>query len=223
MALKDLFFTSDEKKEEKPIVTKSAPAKTTPTQLGSNFAIPQQNFQTPVTPTVDASNEFLQYLQEVYQKGNFQGPDYQEFIDGINSLANEAIDERTKFVTAFVGFKVQGVTKEKLVDTAKKYIDMIEAQRNEFKATIENTLNQEVGDKQQKLESLKAENLKIEEQMQQLTALRNKNNEQYQKLSLEISEDVQILKQKEAGFNAAADIFVKNVHENMNKIQTYLK
>lgn len=223
--LKGLFVTETEDKEVKEVKeVKTTSPKFAPTSLNSAFTAPQtKNFQTATaTPSVESSSEFLQYLQDVYEKGNFPGPDYQEFIEGINSLANEPIDERTKFVTSFVGFKVQGVTKEKLIETAKKYISMIEAQRVEFKANVTNLLNSEVGNKQEKLKSLQDENTQIEEQMQQLTALKNKNNEQYQKLSLEINEDVQILQMKENGFEAAANVFIKNVNENINKIQQYL-
>ncbi len=211
-----LFFKEDDSTEEVKEVAKEQPKKTssTPTSVGSvNLVSPVSNAE---------RNEFAEFLNGIYQQGNFPGPDYQEFTDALKEVENEPMDEKSKFTTIFVGFKVQGVTKSRLLDTGGKYVVQIEDQVKGFNSEIENVLNTEVAGKQAKVNEITNENAEIEKQMIALTEKKNKNNELAQKINSEINEQVSALNIKKASFVAAANDFIATIKTNLEKIKQYL-
>lgn len=224
MSIKNWFVKEDDNAALEEAVKESKKTKSTvqPTSIGSanTLASPSQF----ATATVSAAekNEFAEFLNGVYQQGNFPGPDYQEFTDAINEMASSPMDEKTKFVAVFAGFKVQGVGKARLLETGGKYIVMINDQVSGFNAEIEKTLNTEVVAKQNKANQILAENENIEQQMIALTEKKNKNLEIIQKLTSEANEQVSSLNVKKSSFKLAADEFINTVQSNLNKIQMYL-
>lgn len=215
-SLKGLFVKEDETAVEEKVVTQKVTAPSKPTSVGSVNLVS--------TPEVSESeqNEFTEFLNEIYKKGNFPGPDYQEYTDALKEVENEPMDEKSKFTTIFVGFKVQGVTKARLLDTGNKYVQLIDKQVSDFHTEIENILKTEVGGKQSKIDSLEKENADIENQMRALTEKRTKNNEVIQKITQEVNEHVGALNVKKAAFDAAANSFTSRIKATIDKIRQYL-
>ncbi len=222
MSLKGIFFKEDEgevevKKTKKEIIP------TAPTTIKSQSASSISSLTMPQAPVVSAAekNEFFEFLNSIYQKGNFPGPDYQEYTDALKQVEG-VMDEKTKFTTIFIGFKVQGVTKARLMETGKKYIDMINSQKTEFDKEIEVIMNSEVSVKQKRADTLTKEIAEIERQMILLNEKKNKNAEVAQTLANEIQEDVSQLNTKKSSFEAAATDFIGNIQNTMDKINLYL-
>lgn len=223
MGLKDLFIKSNNEDEETPVVeTKKSTSKSTSVTKSSPITTPTSLGNPLVTVSTEQKNEFVDFLNEVYKKGNFQGPDYQEFTDAIKAMDSAPIDEKTKFNAIFAGFKVQGVTKTRLIDTAGKYITLIEKQSADVVAEIDKMLQQEVGAKQKDAARLTQENAEIEKQMIALTEKKNKNNELVVAINTEINEQVASLNTKRASCEAASTEFISKVKLNVEKISTYL-
>lgn len=213
--LKGLFF-----KEE--AVTKSATPETNKTVAPAVAqAITLSSQQLGVASTQE-KNEFISFLNEVYQKGNFDGPDFQEFTDALKEVASLPMDEKTKFTTIFISFKVQGVTKARLVDTGTKYIDLINKQVADFNNEIETVMKSDVSTKQTQADKLTKENADLEQQMITLTEKKNRNSESIKALTNEINDQVISLNSKKTAFESAAKEFIGNINDNLTKIQTYI-
>ncbi len=211
-----IFFKDDDKVVVKPS------KKETPTVIPSK-PLSMSSLTIPQTPSISVAekNEFFELLNGVYEKGNFPGPDYQEYTDALKQVEG-VMDEKTKFSMIFIGFKVQGVTKARLLETGKKYIDLISTQKVEFDKEIEVIMKSEVSEKQKRVDAFAKENAEIEKQMILLNERKNKNAEVSQTLSNEIQEDVSSLTTKKSSFEAAASEFVGNIQNTMDKINLYL-
>lgn len=217
MSLKNLFVKESTEKE----VPKKAPtftSKPTPIVAGVN------NINNPSVALVSAeeTNEFTAFLDEVYQKGNFPGPDYQEFTDALKTLAGQQIPENIKFISVFAGLQVQGVTKARLLETAGKYIALINSQVTGFTSEINKKLANEIGGKQKTAESLLKENQEIDAQIAKLAEKKAKNAETILAINNEVNEETSSLNIKKASFEQAANNFINNVQSNIDKINTYL-
>lgn len=213
--LMSLFVKEDENEVAVEKTTTPTKPSLQPTSLGSVSLV-----NSPVS--VSERNEFTEFLSKIYEQGNFPGPDYQEFTDALKEVENEPMDEKSKFSTIFVGFKVQGVTKARLLETGNKYVALINDQVSGFNAEIDNVLNTEVAQKQNKVNEILQENIEIENQMRLLTEKKNKNNEIVQKINQEVNEQVSALNIKKASFAAAANDFISNIKANIEKIRQYL-
>lgn len=218
MSLSDLFIKKDKNGETKEI--KTSPNFQVPTSLKDTLATPTQFANN--TASAAEKNEFLAFLNGVYQQSNFPGPDYQEFTDAIKTMDAQPIPENVKFTAIFAGFQVQSVTKERLIETGTKYIEKINEQVTGFNEEIEKTLNSEVAEKQNTALKFSKENDEIEQQMISLTQKKNRNLETIQKLTAEVNEQTTTLSMKKASFKMAADEFIGIVQSNIQKIKTYL-
>jgi hypothetical protein len=223
MSLKS-FFIKDEGESvlEKKVETKQ-PAKK-PTNLGSNGSDlkAEVNKHSTLMSLNQSPNEFTDFLNNVYQQGNFLGPDYQEYTDALKESESLAVDEKTKFVMIFGGFKAMGLTKAKLLETGRAYVELIEAQRNGFNDTVARELQNEVGSRKNKIEDLENSNAEIEKQMIAMNALKNENALRIDQLSKEAVSITDQFSSKKMAFNSAADDFINKVDANLTKIQTYL-
>lgn len=200
------------------------PAPITSTNItgnGTSNYTPPTNFAQSAGVTIENS-EFNDYLQKVFTERNFPGPDYYEFVEGLKKMSTLAIDEKSKFQSLFAGLSAAGVTKAKLIDTAKLYITTVDDQQKAFTAEVQNTLNTEVAGKEKSLQSLLDENQEIEKQMIALTEKKNKNLIEVSRISQEVGEDRQTLQLKQASFDSAVKIFVNQINDNIQKIQTYI-
>lgn len=218
MSLKGLFFKEGEddvklpeKKEEK--------VKTAPKNVSSSLNLTSL----PQTQVSNAErDEFVKFLNEVYVNGNFPGPDYQEFMDALKTLASSPIPENLKFASIFAGFQVQGVTKARLIKTGLDYIEMIKSKSIDFNKEIDNMLSTDVLEKQKKGQQLLVENENIEKQLIALTEKKNKNIEAANAINAEVNEVVSQLNSKKAAFESAANDFIANVQSNVDKIKLHL-
>jgi len=224
MAFKDLFVKNDETEATKKPVVKTETKRptivtTTPSSVLSVNALP-----TPVNVTQQEIDEFTQYLMGVYEKGNFPGPDYQEFMSAVNEVSSSdpSLKDATTFKTVFAGFKVQGVKKERLLQTAQAYIDMIKNESLAFGQTIDNKLATEVGDKRNRADSLLKQNDEIEKQIASMNEKKARNVETANALIAEVSEQESTFVAKKSGFEIAANKFISEVQTNVQKITTYL-
>lgn len=223
MSIKSLFVKEEDDVpviEEQP--KKKASSKPTSIGLSSVTPAPSPSQFATVGVSMEDKNEFAEFLNSVYEQGNFQGPDYQEFTDALKTMDSQPIPENVKFTAIYAGFQVQNVTKARLIDTGNKYMIMIDDQVTGFNAEIEKKLKTEIAAKQTEATKISTENDNIEKQMIALTEKKNKNVEAIQRLTSEVNEETSSLNIKKASFKLAADEFKAKVQDNLQKIKTYL-
>ena len=78
------------------------------------------------------SNKFVEVLAAALEKNNQQGFDYFEFRQALRNLAKMPMDEATRFHSAYAMAQTMGVTPEKLVESAKFYLDVLAKEQAKF-------------------------------------------------------------------------------------------
>lgn len=219
MSLKSLFIKDNETSEN---VSEPSNSLKKPVSQPKTVNFIVNPVVTVPTVTVEEKNEFTEFLNEVYKKGNFPGPDYQEFTDAIKNMAAQQVPENMKFSMAYSVFQTQGLTKARLLETGKKYLDLIQSQISEFSDEINVIMNKEVGEKKKKCEQIQKDNAQIEKEIQILNERKNKNNEVIFSITNEINEQTLLLQNKKAAFEAAANDFINEVNGNLEKINSYI-
>jgi hypothetical protein len=176
-----------------------------PTQpvLPTNHITPQNS------PEIE---KFIKHFDELFEKANLPGPDYFEFSKMVSAM--EELPDNVKFKSSFIGLKVSGLTKEKLITTAQTYIDFIDADHKNFVIKV----NEEV-DKQ------KNQLIEVEKTI-------NAKNEMIKKLQEEVGAHIvsmteiqstqnKIMEKAEIYKSACEDRKVK-IKQDMDKINTYI-
>lgn len=174
----------------------------------------------------DSSNEAesLSYFDKVFDERNFPGPDYHEFVK--DALTNpDIIDmpEDKRFRTAFVGLKAAGVTIDKLVDTANKYIEMFAEKKAIYDAAAKTAWDERVEKLRAEAVQIEKQNEDIDKQIELLQKKKADNLESIKKLSYDADTEATNLTRKQKGFDSAYNKKVGEIKSNIQKINTYLK
>lgn len=89
-------------------------------------------------------DKFENHFAELFDKSNLPGPDYFEFWRMMETLETAVPDEKVRMSAVFATLAVQGLTKDKLVDSAAQYNAIIEKDKGEFEAAVNGKLQTEV-------------------------------------------------------------------------------
>lgn len=222
---KDTTPKKEEVKKDasKTVTTQKVVSKTIPTlETSSNEST--STITTPVNIGGGTEQpEFVEYFKEVFKEANLPGPDYYEFVSALDNPALKSIPDQMKFVSIFAGFVAQGCTKERLIDSAKTYIDLFTKKKEGFEQALEKSFSEVVGGREAEVERLNEENQKIDEEMQKLVEKKMKNGESISKLTTEITEETNRLKLKHANFLATYERMTKEISDNSVKIGQYIQ
>ena len=154
-------------KDDPEVETKKATAKAAKANKSKTADIPQPI--QPIIPTTHtvssmtgvADEKFVDMLKSVIADNNIPGQDYFEYKQSLDALASLPLDERTKFITVYATFKLQGCTKDVLTSSIDKYISLVQNEEKNFNAELASQRNSnvtgktaQIQDAQKKLEDL---------------------------------------------------------------------
>jgi hypothetical protein len=114
----------------------------------------------------------LDFLAQAIEKSNLPGFDYYEFKRAVATLESMQLDTATAHKSAFATAATVGVTKEKLVETAGFYINLLNKEKETFDAALSNQNNSKITARQTEIQRLrdqiernKAEITRLQDQM----------------------------------------------------------
>jgi len=97
----------------------------------------------------------LEFIAQAIEKNNLPGFDYFEFKRAITQLAAMKLDEATAHKSAFTTAATLGITKEKLIETAGYYRNVVEKEKEAFANALENQTATKVAARQQEVTRLR--------------------------------------------------------------------
>lgn len=97
----------------------------------------------------------LEFLANAIERNNLPGFDYFEFKRAIVQLKEMNLDEETAYKSAFTTASTLGLTKEKLIETAGYYRDLVEKEQVQFEQAHDNQNATKVAGRQHEVARLK--------------------------------------------------------------------
>ena len=97
----------------------------------------------------------LEFIAQAIEKNNLPGFDYFEFKRAVAQLAEMKLDEATAYKSAFTTAATLGITKEKLIETAGYYRNIVEKEKEAFAKALENQTSTKVSARQQEVSRLR--------------------------------------------------------------------
>lgn len=156
-------------------------------------------------------------------KGEYNNDfDYLSFKQSIKNLAEMELDQATSFKSAYATASTLGVTKDKIVNSAKKYLNALKGEKSSFADALNNQLHTKVDGKKKEAKELK---LKIKEYEQKIAQMK-KDIAIFQKKIDTVDEAMsqakaKILATKER-FENTYDSLESEITEDINHIKTFL-
>jgi chromosome segregation ATPase len=96
----------------------------------------------------------IEFIINALEKANLPGFDYIEYRQAVDSLKKMNLDEATAFKSAFATAATMGLTKEKLVDTAKHYLGILQKEKEQFDAASAKQQDLKIGANLQQVKEL---------------------------------------------------------------------
>jgi|SRR5687768_5566131 len=216
--LKSLFVIEegDPAPEGKKLVQESG-------QVNKKDAVP---FQTPVPMTSDGKGQvqdkFLEVLFGALQSSNQEGFDYLEFKDFLRSLANVPMDDSTRFKSAFATAQTMGATKDKILSSARTYMELLAKEENKFQEALNGQRDKNLTGKHNEIKKLEQVIQEKQAQIEQLKADLENHRKQIGSLENEINTASEKLGQTANDFAATYQALLVQIQNDVKNIETHL-
>ena len=168
------------------------------------------------------AEKFEKYFDNLFEKANFPGPDYFEFYKTMETLEVHIADEKARISATFASLAIQGLTKQKLVMTAKKYQEIIEQDNVNFENVLDAKIKTELGDRNSKLKMLEQKIISNSEQIQKLTKENSEDQVLMGQIKNEILEQENKLNKNKHGYQVACHAVLNKIATDIQKIESTL-
>jgi predicted nucleic acid-binding Zn-ribbon protein len=167
-------------------------------------------------------DKFEKHFEKLFDQANLPGPDYYEFMKMMETLEAHIKDEKARMSATYASLTIQGLTKEKLVDTANKYKEIISQDKAHFEKLVNDKSEKEIGQKRKDLVNLEDTIKRHAEMIQKLTKEITDAQMAMGSLKATISEEENKLSRNKQGYLVACEAMTKKISEDITKIQTTL-
>jgi len=167
-------------------------------------------------------DKFEKHFEALFDQANLPGPDYYEFWKMMETLEPHIRDERTRLSATYASLVVQGLTKDKLVDTAEKYKTIIQEDKNSFEKAVQEKGEGEIGQKRRQLKQLEDTIAQQTDMIRKLTQEIADAQAGMGTLTAAIADEEQKLMQNRQGYVLACDAMLQKITDDINKIKTTL-
>jgi hypothetical protein len=219
--LKSLFIVENTtKSDSNPLPQTNVPQQSVPQQN-----VVQQNNPSPQIQNNGALVEpkFTEILVRALEENNLQGLDYFEFKQSLQATQSLAIDEPTRFRSAYAMGQTMGLTLPKLLETADYYMKVLEREDQKFMDALKQQgegKNRTMIDEVAAMEKAIADKTVLIEQMhQEIAALQQQTSTMKQS----IGETAQRIEATKNSFDATYQHIRNQIIMDKQKIEQYLK
>lgn len=223
--LKSLFIVTDPS-EPKNKEANNAP-KVDTSQLNTEpITLVNQatNNTTTFTSRLEGTIESRTYeaLMAKVQNNNLEGFDYLEFKNSLHALESLPLDEATKYKTTFATASTMGLSIEKLIESAKYYLSVLEKEKEDFKKVLESQLNDKILLKENEIKDTLTQIDQKNEQIKQLAQEIQQQQTQIDTIKQEIQDRLSKINQTKANFIATYENVYGQIDHDLQKIIQYL-
>ena len=198
------------------------PAKETVSEPAQAVAAPPAAVAS-VQASGKATDQYLNILLTAMEQNNPVGFDYLEFKKSLQTLRTMAMDDRTRYFSAFAAAQAMGVTSDKLLQSVDFYVGVLKAEQQKFEEAHQKQRQQKVGNRETQLQDLDATILAKNEQIAKLTAEVQAHQGQKEQLRTEILQATEKLDSTRSDFVASYQDLTAQIDNDVANIKQYLK
>ncbi|MDB5035016.1 MAG: hypothetical protein JWQ98_2257 [Chlorobi bacterium] len=167
-------------------------------------------------------DKFEKHFSGLMDRANLPGPDYYEFFKMMETLEAHIPDEGARMAAVFATLSIQGMTKEKLLESAGVYGRLIDEDSVQFHKAIADKDASEVEGRQQNIKDLEGKIQKNAEQIQALTKQITEFQTQIAALTKEAGLEKQRIEINSSAYRIASQAMSAKIQSDIQKIQSYM-
>ena len=178
----------------------------------------------PAAPTSpgSVSDRFVEILASALEKNNQPGFDYFEFRQSLANLAKMAMDEPTRFKSAFAMAQTMGVDQAKLMESANFYLQVLSGEQAKFNEAHAQQRSKLIGNREEEVVNLENAIQQKTQQIAELTRQIEEHRQQSTQIRAEVSESTLKIEKTKSDFEATFTSVVSQLQDDVAKIKQYL-
>jgi len=165
----------------------------------------------------------VKMLSEAIDNANLEGFDYYEFAQMLAALKPSLPSEQALFQTAFTSSKVMGATKEKLIQTAGVYLELLNKKSQEFEGACQEAVKTLVTSREDELKKMDEAIQEKAKAIQTLTEEINNMTAQKTQITNTIGENRLKIDTSRNNFTATLQTFTGRIQGDIEKISKYIQ
>lgn len=166
--------------------------------------------------------KFVDALLKAIKNNALKEFDYLKYKQSLKSMSEMGMDETTSFKSAFATASTMGLTKTKLVKSAKHYRFVLSKEREHFAEALGNQMDKRVAKKKEEAIKLKD---KIKDYERKIAQMKKEMDAFVTKIE-NVDGEIQLAKEKiettKQNFTDTYDSFVDIIDNDINLINSYL-
>ncbi|MBL0741973.1 DUF4047 domain-containing protein [Chryseolinea lacunae] len=167
-------------------------------------------------------DKFEKHFEKLFDQQNLPGPDYYEFMKMMETLEVHIKDENARISATYAALAIQGLTKEKLVETANVYRQLIDQDQAQFEKSAQDKLDRDIGQKVMEVKQQEETIARHAEAIQKLTKEITEAQQAMAKLKGTIAVEEEKLSKNKQGYRVACEAMTRKIVDDITKIQTNL-
>ncbi len=164
----------------------------------------------------------VDFLLAAIERQNKPGFDYLEFKMAVNKLRQMGMDDATAFKSAFVTASTVGVSKDKLLQTGKHYLQVLSNEKQQFDLALQKQIEKRVHQKKAQVEQLKAQIAEWEEQIKALQAKIDQARTTIEQADSHIQQELSKIETTRKNFESTHAAILEEVAHDLENIEKYL-
>ncbi len=168
------------------------------------------------------SDRFMDILMTALEKSNREGFDYLEYKQSLQHLASMAMDEATRYKSAFAMAQTLGVTRETLLESGQYYLSVLRQEEEKFNTAHTQQRQKLVGEREKELHDLKNGIAQREAQISQLQQEIEAAKQRMSHIDTEINTNTQKIERTRADFEATLQVVSAQIQDDLARMQQYL-
>ena len=161
-------------------------------------------------------------LASAIAAGSLQGFDYLKFKTSYHTLMSMGQDESMAIRSAFATAATLGITKDKLISTAKHYANILQREKQQFDNALKKQLHQRVDSKLNETEFFRDKIREYQQKIQELQSEIQVLEKKIATVDAEISTSKDKIVQTRDKFESTYNHFVETIETDIGLIEKYL-
>lgn len=165
----------------------------------------------------------VEFLTKALERNNLPGFDYLEFKQSLGALASMNMDEATAYKSAFATASTMGLTKNKLLQTAQHYKQILNKEKSQFDVALQKQVDQKIAGKQQEVQKLKQQIVQFQEQIRKLEDQINRSQKTIGSADEHIEKAKQKIHTTKENFEHTFQSIFNQISKDIENINTFLQ
>lgn len=166
--------------------------------------------------------KFTDLLLRAIESNNMEGFDYLEYKNSLKSIEQVIPDESMRYKSAFQMAKTMGLTKEKLIQSATHYINILANEDKKFRDAVENQKAKQIQGRTDQIQTYEKAITEKQQLIEKMTKEIEASKAQLDTFRKEINDAVVKIDQTNQQFVASYQLVQNQIQEDIEKIKSNL-